>query len=99
MSDKRTRVPVEIVSDAHLLTGHIKVDGTEIHRVTALSLKAACGEGAVLTLDVLAHDGFQVTLPAEVVVNIGVLEPGIVEVIEARDVGKRYVFKRVEAAR
>jgi hypothetical protein len=93
-------VTVDLKSDsASLLTGTLKLGGHDVSRcISALRLYGSVngGNGTRFELYGLVLDGFDVTLPAEVTVNLEICEPGIVECHDEGEAGKRWVFKRVE---
>ena len=82
------RTPGPVVKE-----GTVKVDGHDVSRFTrTVQIDSAVGDAHRVLLGLIAYNGLDVVLPAEVIVTFQVLEFGIMDVHELPDGGKRYVF-------
>jgi len=72
--------------------------GHDISRFTrAVRIEAVVGEPIRVDVELIAHQGLDVTLPAHVAVTCQVGEDGVIDVTDDADGKRRYTFKRVGA--
>ena len=90
-------VPVRFKSESAIGTGpaSLEVAGVDIANLSrAVEIRSAVGEIATVKVDLFALGGLDLTLRAEVTVNIMPLEEGTMDVTTLGDGTKRYQFVR-----
>lgn len=97
--DEPKLTTVEFQSKSATLVSDVllRIGGHDItHFATGLVLRAEAGEFTRFEVRGIPRHGVSFTLPADVTVNIEIIEPGVLECHDKGKAGKRWVFRRFD---